>query len=328
MWVEGASGRAISEPISCVHDGSEQQGKEEGHAVTSVRIQLVAFENDLTDLERCVESLRSAARILELERSVVCEIALGDCSESSLVNSRTLKKWNTKPVAGPKVSYCWFGANLGHGGGHNALFEQAPSDFAFFVNPDTVVGAHSLLELFDVLSGDPSVGIADARQIPMEHPKAFDLETGETSWCSGAFSGARSAVFREVGGFDSETFFLYGDDVDLSWRIRSLGSKAVYVPSAVVFHDKRLDSDSVTVIATNTEKRYSMEAALYLAHKWSDDAAVESLLDQFRASQDAPALSIRASFLLSKRLNRLPTKVNDASGVAYFSRGTCGEHRW
>ncbi len=45
----------------------------------------------------------------------------------------------------------------------------------------------------------------------------------------------RKAMFEDVGFFDDD-FFMYYEDMDLSWRMRRCGWKVVYVPDAVVRH--------------------------------------------------------------------------------------------
>src|SRR5205085_72619 len=45
----------------------------------------------------------------------------------------------------------------------------------------------------------------------------------------------RREVFRAAGGFD-EDFFCYAEDVDLGFRLRLAGYKALYVPDAVAYH--------------------------------------------------------------------------------------------
>jgi hypothetical protein len=47
----------------------------------------------------------------------------------------------------------------------------------------------------------------------------------------------RCDLFREIGGFD-EDYFLYGEDVDLCWKIREAGREVWYVPAAHVTHRK------------------------------------------------------------------------------------------
>ncbi|MDH7476430.1 MAG: glycosyltransferase family 2 protein [Microgenomates group bacterium] len=54
---------------------------------------------------------------------------------------------------------------------------------------------------------------------------------------SGAFYLIKKNVFDKVGGFD-EDFFMYGEDLDLSYRIKKLGFKIFYYPKFQVVHLK------------------------------------------------------------------------------------------
>src|SRR5690606_12759794 len=114
----------------------------------------------------------------------------------------------------------------------------------------------------------PGVGLVEAKQIPIEHPKDFDPETGETSWASTACAMGPLEVFREIDGFDADSFFLYGDDVDFSWRVRLAGYKVIHQSSAFVFHDKRLSHEG-RWMSSPAEQYYSAEATLLLTYKWS-----------------------------------------------------------
>ena len=42
-------------------------------------------------------------------------------------------------------------------------------------------------------------------------------------------------IYEKLGGFD-EKIFMYAEDVDLSWRLRSFGYKIRYVPKSVIMH--------------------------------------------------------------------------------------------
>ena len=103
------------------------------------------------------------------------------------------------------------------------------------INQDTELLENTLTRLIDVLEADSTIGIAEARQAPREHPKYYDPFTRETSWCSGACMMVRREAAQQVGGFDP-TFFMYAEDVDLSWRMWRHGWKCVYVAEAVVRH--------------------------------------------------------------------------------------------
>lgn len=59
----------------------------------------------------------------------------------------------------------------------------------------------------------------------------------EVDWVSGAFFMARREAIEEIGGFD-EGYFMYGEDVDLCWRIHQAGYGVAYIPEAVVTHER------------------------------------------------------------------------------------------
>jgi hypothetical protein len=73
------------------------------------------------------------------------------------------------------------------------------------------------------------------RQIPYEHPKDYDPVTLDTEWCSGAAVLLRTAALRAEGGFEPR-IFMYGEDVDLSWRLRCAGWRLRYLPRCAVVH--------------------------------------------------------------------------------------------
>ena len=62
--------------------------------------------------------------------------------------------------------------------------------------------------------------LIDAIQFPVEHPKIYDPVTFETPWASGACLAIPHDIFKKIRGFD-DTFFMYCEDVDLSWRARA-----------------------------------------------------------------------------------------------------------
>lgn len=61
--------------------------------------------------------------------------------------------------------------------------------------------------------------------------------THEIDSPTGAFYLSRKEILDKVKGFD-EDFFMYGEDLDLSYRIKELGYKILYVPTYSVTHLK------------------------------------------------------------------------------------------
>lgn len=62
-----------------------------------------------------------------------------------------------------------------------------------------------------------------------------DDKPNEVQVLAGAYMFLRGDKLREVGGFD-ETFFMYGEDMDLAYRMASDGMKNYYLPSPVIHY--------------------------------------------------------------------------------------------
>jgi GT2 family glycosyltransferase len=126
--------------------------------------------------------------------------------------------------------------NNGFARGMNLLAGQSRGDFLFLLNPDSELQDGCLETLLKRALSDASIAMCEARQWPKEHPKAFNPATGETTWCSGAAVLIRRDAFEQAGGFDERLFFMYCEDVDLSWKFWNSGWKCIYVPEAISRH--------------------------------------------------------------------------------------------
>jgi hypothetical protein len=224
------------------------------------------------------------------------------------------------------LTYTWFASNLGSARGHNRLAEGTEADFIFLTNPDIVMCPRTLDFLLEPFR-KTAVGMTEAKQLPIEHPKSYDSVTGETSWASGACSLIPAVVFRGLQGYDADSFFMYCDDVDLAWRVRQLGLRVVHQPAATVFHDKRVGSD-LTMPPSHAEKYYSAEAALILAHKWSRSDLVESILAEFDSQGQDYHQAAAAEFRKRRLSGKLPTPVDPGHHVGQFIAGQYAEHRF
>ena len=126
--------------------------------------------------------------------------------------------------------------NLGFGRGNNAAAKLGKGDIIFCLNIDTTLYPDTLRVAMDEIEkSDDKVGLWELRQFPYEHPKVYEPLTHETAWSSGACFMMRRTLFEKLGGFD-EAIFMYGEDVDLSWRVRTAGYTLKYIPKAVVNH--------------------------------------------------------------------------------------------
>ena len=68
--------------------------------------------------------------------------------------------------------------------------------------------------------------------------RAPEIESGPVDAVNGAFMLMRRSAFEEAGGFD-EGYWMYMEDLDLSYRLRQQGWLSWYEPSATVGHRQR-----------------------------------------------------------------------------------------
>ncbi len=128
------------------------------------------------------------------------------------------------------------GPNVGFGRGHNSNIAQGCSPFVLVCNPDLEFEQRTLTVLLDQAQEDEHDTAAwECRQKPYEHPKHYSPVTGAVSWVSGACVLLRRQALEQVGGFDPR-LFLYGEDVELSYRLIDRGWRLRYVPKAAVWH--------------------------------------------------------------------------------------------
>ncbi len=293
----------------------------------SLVIQSILYGTAERDVIRSAKAVASAAmKARNAGLLSEWELAFGDCSDGRLLDTPATDAIDeiVRRSAGSS-RYIHFAENLGHGGGHNRLAAGGSSDLLLFLNPDSVLAPDALVQQLLALS--EGVGAVDARQLPFEHPKDFDIRTGETSWASGSCLMTRRAVFDEVGGFDDDSFFLYCDDVDYSWRVRLAGYSVVHEPSARLFHDKRFSVDG-EIGTSAAERYYSAEAAVMLALKYSRRDIAVSILTAFENSSDDNLRRAWAEIRRREASGRLPSPLDPDGRVAQFVDGNYAKHRF
>ena len=128
------------------------------------------------------------------------------------------------------------GFNVGFGKGHNANLQRAKSNFFLVTNVDLEFERETLSTLIKETNADNSeVAAWECRQKPYEHPKHYNPVTGEVQWCSSACVLFRTTAIKSVNGYEPR-LFMYGEDVELSYRLRDNGYLLRYVPQATVWH--------------------------------------------------------------------------------------------
>lgn len=160
--------------------------------------------------------------------------------------------------------------NWGFGKANNIGFSKGSSDIVCFFNIDTELFPDTMKNLSrEIEETEEATVLWELRQFPYEHPKLYDPLTGETSWSSGAAFAVRREIYAKIGGFD-ESIFLYAEDVDLSWRLRSFGYRLQYVPKATITH---YSYESAGQVKPN-QYIYSIVNNLLLRYRFGNWAAI------------------------------------------------------
>lgn len=296
--------------------------------MSALQIQAILYNNQKDALIRSLDSIKNALNISLVYDNAFdsVKVCYGDASPVRLFSNEEIDELDHKYGKAFSVYYTYFNFNSGTSKGHNLLAKNCDTDYLILMNPDIIFSPTFLVEAIKPFD-DKDVGIVEGRQVPIEHPKEYDISTGETSWGSGACTVIKTDLFHQVRGYDEKTFFMYCDDVDLSWRIKLLGKKVIYQSRATVFHAKRLSSKGQWQ-PTSAEVYYSAEAYLLMAYKWSNQRLLSNLISNFKLSNDENLVKAVNNFEMRKEKNLLPEQLDKKHKIAQFIDGNYAKHRF
>ena len=144
--------------------------------------------------------------------------------------------------------------NLGFGRGMNLGVSHAldqGADVALLVNPDLRADAATLAALAETVRTDPRLMVSPrvvhpdgqvwfaGGEVRVCEGRTFTAgadSTAATGWLSGACLAVGTDLWQTTGGFDDD-YFLYWEDVDLSWRWREAGGRLEVRDDLTVVHD-------------------------------------------------------------------------------------------
>lgn len=165
--------------------------------------------------------------------------------------------------------------NKGFSSANNQAMRLSSCPYQLLLNPDTVIEEDTLKKVVEYMNAHPKVGglgvrMVDGKGVFLPESKrglptpavAFykifgisrlfpkskifgkyslsylsEFETNEVEILSGAFMLLRKEALDKVGLLD-EAFFMYGEDIDLSYRITQGGYTNVYFPETRIIHYK------------------------------------------------------------------------------------------
>ncbi|MBD0833057.1 glycosyltransferase family 2 protein [Aestuariibaculum sediminum] len=204
-------------------------------------------------LELCLKSVQAAITDIDAEIIVVDN----DSEDSSCEMVKTLF---------PDVTLIENHENYGFSKGNNIGVAKAKGEYICILNPDTVVAEDTFSQLIQFADSKTKLGIVGCklingvgeflpeskRNVPylkvafkklLGNPGYYyanhinEDEIGMVRILVGAFMFLKREVYFEVGGFD-EAYFMYGEDIDLSYTVRKAGYKNYYYGKTTVIHYK------------------------------------------------------------------------------------------
>ena len=213
-------------------------------------------------LEQAIRSALKASNNLESE-IIVVDNASTDGSKEMVESSFS------------NIQYIYLDDNLGFSKANNVGIKASKGEFVLLLNPDTVVAENAFENSVRFMDENPEAGGLGVHMIDgsgaflpeskrgLPTPSAafykiFGLsrlfpnskkfgkyhlgyldenQTHEVEILSGAYMMMRSSALEKAGLLD-ETFFMYGEDIDLSYRLIKAGYKNYYFPESRIIHYK------------------------------------------------------------------------------------------
>ena len=194
-----------------------------------------------------------------------------------------------------KVKFIASKENNGFAAGNNQALRQASGKYQLLLNSDTIVWENTLENIYDYMERHADVGACGCRvvlengdldkackrsfpNVKNSFIRLFHIPTSskddnynltglpddgvyEIDCLTGAFMFMRKDALDQIGLLD-ETFFMYGEDIDLCYRIKHGGWKIIYYGKSKITHLKGASSKK-----QKSKLIYEFYRAMYIYYK-------------------------------------------------------------
>jgi GT2 family glycosyltransferase len=251
---------------------------------------IIVNYNTYTLTKQTIES------VIEKEHPFQYEILLVDNASSDGSIERLQKDFNELILQGTLQIFI-NEINLGFAKANNIGIRVAIGEYILLLNSDTVVKEDCLEKCLVQMQSDNNIGALGCKVLlsdgKLDHackrgfpnPKAslyyllklykidplkygqynalnlHEDEVGEVDCLTGAFMLMPKDVLNKIGLLD-EDFFMYGEDIDLCYRIKDGGYKILYYPNAQIIHYKGGSSKK-----KRTKVIYDFHKAMWIFYK-------------------------------------------------------------
>lgn len=239
---------------------------------------VVSYWNDFETTDKCLKKI-SELTYTNFHTLVVDNGSMDD----SAIKLKALFPW---------IEIIRSERNLGHAGAVNLAVEHRRTQnytYILTLDNDAFLDSECLTRLVGEIERKKNVAIACPLILSLEKPgriwyaggyisvfgNACHLQMGrlrnssmtaavQTNYATSCVMLARRDVFEAVGGFD-ENPFNYSEDLDFSIRVKELGFKMLFVPSAFAFHGESINVKKVS--GKRFRDYYTMRNRLHVIRK-------------------------------------------------------------
>ena len=216
----------------------------------------------------------------------------------------------------PQVTFIENKENVGFARANNMAIRQSKGEYVVLLNPDTVVNEHLLVDCISLLDARPDIGATGVRMLNENGTFAPESRRGVptpfTAFCkmvgltklfpksrlfgryymkyldeyaatpieiiSGACMFIRKSVLDECGLLD-EDFFMYGEDIDLSYRMLKTGKLNYYVPTRIMhYKGESTHKNTFRYVYVFYEAMYIFFRKHYASYNWALSSPIRSAI--------------------------------------------------
>ncbi|MDD3806993.1 MAG: glycosyltransferase [Candidatus Marinimicrobia bacterium] len=243
--------------------------KQDINPIMDIDLSIIIVSYNVRDLlKQCLLSINNACKSLTVEIFVVDNRSVDGTPD--MIHKDF-----------PHVHLIANSENLGFGKANNQALKSAQGKYTLFLNPDTIIREDTLVVMMQFMETHPETGVAGCKILNIDgslqlacrrsfprpsvaifkmlglsalFPKSsvfakYNLTYLDPDKCypvdavSGSFMFCRTSLVKSLNGFD-ERFFMYGEDLDLCYRVKQAGYQVTYVPDTTIVHYKGESSKS------------------------------------------------------------------------------------
>ena len=167
----------------------------------------------------------------------------------------------------PQVKIILLNDNYGFAGGYNKGLQHAEEDYYLMMNSDVEIDLPFLEPMVNMMQVDKNIAVCQPKIRSLIHKNLFEHagaaggmidvlgypfcrgrifntveedkgqydQSVQIFWATGTCCLIRKDAYRQIGGM-YEYYFMHMEEIDMCWRLNSLGWKIMYCPQSLIYH--------------------------------------------------------------------------------------------